>query len=37
MIFPVSSVNVAQSVFNSEYEAKAGVNFVGTPDNPSYG
>jgi hypothetical protein len=36
-VFPVASANVAQGGFNSGYEATAGVNFAGTPDNPSYG
>ena len=30
-------MNQPQGGFNSGYEANAGVNFVGTPDNPSYG
>jgi hypothetical protein len=30
-------MNQPQGGFNSGYEANAGVNFAGTPDNPSYG
>jgi len=35
--FPSTPMNQPQGGFNSGYEANAGVNFVGTPDNPSYG
>jgi hypothetical protein len=36
-LFPSTPMNQPQGGFNSGYEANAGVNFVGTPDNPSYG
>ena len=36
-LFPDTPMNLPQGGFNSGYEANAGVNFVGTPDNPSYG
>jgi hypothetical protein len=36
-LFPDTPMNQPQGGFNSGYEANAGVNFVGTPDNPSYG